>query len=166
MEVGDLTHEEYMEVIREHKAGLTSSSGFSSRVYVGENVVIKEQILGFVDGEWHSLQLYREDIPGSAEIREKLLDTSKDVEFTQKTLDSIFFFRTHVWDSDEVQPMARAARVRITPILQDAFTVVLSHPLFRLGVTVQEPLHILWSSWKSDVMLNRIAKIGAKRLRG
>ena len=158
--------QEYTEWKKHHAVAARSCSGFSSRIYVGENLVVKEQILALHENEWHSLQLYRDDVAGMDETRDKILENNEDVEFTQKGMESIVFFKTHIWDSEEVQPMQRAARAGITPKLCEAFYVQLRNPNFRLGITAQHPLHLVFSSWSTEDcgICGRMARIGSKRI--
>ena len=166
MDVDVLGLSEYDIWRRSTGAALAVTAGFSSRVYVAEDVVIKEQILGFYEGAWHSLQLFREDVPGSRATREKIMDPVKCSELTEKHIDSILFFRTHKWHEEEIEPMEKASEHYLTPKMDTAFMVRLAHPRFRLGISAQEPLHVLWSNWdlQSGEMLQKIAKIGARKI--
>ena len=157
------TRAEYEEWKKKHGVELKACSGFSSRIYVSEEVVVKEQILSLHHGEWVSLQLYRDDVPGMAETREKILREDEEIEISKKGMESIIFFRTHKWMEEEVEPMQRAADAKLTPPLMDHFYVTLAHPKFRLGITLQNRLHFVCSEWKDREggVCEGMAKFGA-----
>ena len=144
------TRAEYEEWKKKHGVELKACSGFSSRIYVSEEVVVKEQILSLHHGEWVSLQLYRDDVPGMAETREKILREDEEIEISKKGMESIIFFRTHKWMEEEVEPMQRAADAKLTPPLMDHFYVTLAHPKFRLGLPFRTASTLSAASGKTE----------------
>lgn len=156
-----LGREEYHKWLEEQKPKDEIDKGWSSRIRRAGKKFIKEQLLGFVDGGWHSLQVFRSDIPGLDEARESILAGGK---VTQAHRDCVLILVTHLFE-DEVTAIRRAAARQVTPPLVDGFYVDLGNG-FRLGVTSQQRVHRIFRTWirDNDVgydgMMERMAQVG------
>lgn len=156
-----LSSSEYSAWLRENDAKELDEGGCSARILRAGARFVKEQILGRVGGEWHSLQLYREDVPGIDLARRDILE-KKPLSDEQK--EKVLYLETHRF-ADEVAALRLAEGAHMTPALVDVFCVeIQAGGDFRLGVTVQQKLDRVFRHWEDDLgfdgMLDRICRVG------
>lgn len=154
------TFDEYKEWKRKQKTTERVVEGLSSRIYTrGGDLIVKEQILGWTENSWKSLQVYRNDVPGVAKVRASILE-SKPLDDAQ--LKNILHLRTHEFKS-ETKALELASEIGVTPELVEWFFVDLG-PQFRLGVTVQKKLYRVFRDWEKkhgyEEMLSRMQMVG------
>ena len=130
-----MMHDDYQDWLKDQRAHALSSTGLSARIFRAGDNYIKEQILALVGGEWQSLQMYRDDVPGLDAVRKCILE-SRPITPAQK--ENATCLNTHVF-KEEVDALQRASDASITPKLVQSFMVHLSDG-FRLGITVQRKL--------------------------
>lgn len=156
-----LSPSEYSEWLRAHDAKEMNEGGCSARILRAGSRFVKEQILGRVEGEWHSLQLYRDDVPGIDLARRDILE-KKPLSDEQK--EKVLFLETHRF-ADEVAALRLADASHMTPALTDVFRVEIeAGGEFCLGVTVQQKLDRVFRHWEDDLgfdgMVDRICRVG------
>jgi hypothetical protein len=157
--------EEYNTWLLDNAAEKLNVGGMSARIFSAKGRrIIKEQILGFVDGVWCSLQLYRTDIMGMDAVRDMIL-RKEPLSKSQKR--NTLSLNTHCF-LDEVFALQIASEHNITPDLFEYFFVELT-PEFRLGVTLQERLFTVFWEWEESYgysgMLDRIQILGFSDIR-
>lgn len=154
------TLDEYNAWKKEQKTTECAGEGLSSRIFKrGAEYIVKEQILGWTENAWKSLQVYRNDVPGVAKVRASIF-SSKPLDDAQ--LNNILHLRTHEFEK-ETKALELASEIGVTPQLVEWFFVDLG-PQFRLGVTVQQKLYRVFRDWEKkhgyDEMLSRMQMVG------